>query len=144
MTNKLAAVAVAALLLAGCGSPSEVTSGSSPDDAVSAPAQTDPSVDPSRPRLREPQEGLVDVYPRAFDRHRAKGRELTLFYYSGVEECYGLDHIEVREDRRTVAVTIFEGRLPSAEVCTEVAVEARSIVTLEEPLGDRKVVDGAS
>lgn len=131
----------ATFLIAACGSPANGAAGS-PDDPVSALAQGD-DAGRRKPELREPEEGLVDVYARIFDRHKAEGRKVTLFYYSGPDECYGLDRIEIKERPRKVVLTIFEGRHPEAEVCTEIAVEVRSIATLERPLGDRKVVDGA-
>ena len=137
------AVALGAFLIAACGGSSpSVASAPSPDDAVSAPAQHD-STDGSRAELREPEEGLVDIYARRFDGHRADGRSVTLLYYSGVDECNGLDHIKIRERPRRVVLTIFEGRHPEAEVCPEIAVKVRSIATLDRPLGSRKVVDGA-
>jgi hypothetical protein len=132
---------VATLLIAACGGAANGSAGS-PDDPVSATASHD---DPGKPRpsLREPEEGLVDIYARQFDRHKARGSKVTLFYYSGVDECYGLDHIDVKERRKKVVLTIYEGRHPEAEVCPEIAEFVRSIATLERPLGDRKVVDGA-
>ena len=140
---RLLAVLAASLMLAACGA--EVANGSAgaPDDPVSAPA-TQNAHQTSRAQLREPEEGLVDVYARAFDRHRADGRKVTLFYYSGPDECYGLDRIRIRERARKVVLTIFEGRHPEAEVCTEIAVSVKSVATLDRPLGNRKVVDGAS
>ena len=129
------------LLVAACGSTANGASGS-PDDPVSAPAQTD-DAGRRRPELREPEEGLEGVRPRIFDRHKAEGRKVTLFYYSGVDECYGLDHIKIRERPRKVVLTIFEGNHPEAEACPDIAVQVRSIATLDRPLGDRKVVDGA-
>ena len=142
MTNRISFLVVAILVLAGCGAAASNAAGPSPDDPVSAPAGYDDD-NRSRSELREPEEGLVDVRPRIFDRHKAEGRKVTLFYYSGVDECYGLDHIKIRERPRKVTLTIFEGRDPEAEVCTEQAVAVRSIATLKSPLGDRRVVDGA-
>ena len=141
MKRKLALLLTASLVIAACGGPSNAA-GPSPDDAVTgAPATHDDSK--SRPELREPEDGLDGVRPRIFDRHRADGRKVTLFYYSGLDECYGLDHIGIREGRRRVVLTVFEGHHPSAEACPDIAVEVRSIATLKRPLGNRKVVDGA-
>jgi hypothetical protein len=133
---------VAALLIAACGGAANGAAGS-PDDPVSAPAMPDSGGGGSKSELREPEEGLVDVYERIFDRHKAEGKKVTLYYWSGVDECYGLDHIEIKERSSKVVLTIFEGRDPEAEVCTEQAVKVRSIATLQRPLGDRRVVDGA-
>lgn len=135
-------IATTTLLIAACGGAANGAAGS-PEEPVSAPAQHDSDGGGSRAELREPEEGLVDVRPRMFNRHRAEGRKVTLLYWSGVDECYGLDRIEIRERPRKVVLTIFEGRHPEAEVCTEQAVKVRSIATLQRPLGDRRVVDGS-
>ncbi len=133
---------LAAFVVAACGPTASGAAGSAPDDPVSAPAQDD-SGTRSRAELREPEEGLVDPYPRRFDRHKADGRKVTLLYYSGVDECYGLDRIKIRERRRKVILTIFEGHHPEPEACPEIAVWVKSIATLSRPLGNRNVVDGS-
>ena len=141
MTRKFSFLLLTILLVVACGSAANGAAGSH-GEPVSAPAVAD-SGGGSKAELREPEEGLVDIYERIFDRHKAEGRKVTLYYWSGVDECYGLDHIKIRERPRKVVLTIFEGRHPEAEVCTDQAVRVRSIATLERPLGNRKVVDGA-
>lgn len=141
MTRRTILLVLAAFIVTACGSAASAP-GASPEDPVSAPAQPD-SPGGSGPELREPEEGLVDVRARPFDRHRARGEKVTLFYYSGPDECYGLDRIKVVERRRRVILTIFEGRHPEAEVCPEIALEVRSVAKLRRPLGSRAVLDGA-
>jgi hypothetical protein len=70
-------------------------------------------------------------------------RTVEVEFYGGVEECEGLDRVEVRERPRTVRITVFVGRVPEAEVCIELAVLKATTVRLEEPIGDRRIVDGA-
>ena len=144
MIGKAVPLILVAGLIAACGPSASGASGSSADDPVSAPASHDGSPDGrSRPDLRAPEDGLEGVYPRRFESHKADGRRVTLYYYSGLDECYGLDRIEIRERPRKVTLTVFEGHHPEAEVCAEIAQEVRSIATLDRPLGDRRVVDGA-
>ena len=143
MTRHLAPLLAVLFLLGACGSASPDAPAAAPDDAVTGAPATHDDGGGSGPELREPEDGLLDVRPRPFDGHEAKGRKVTLFYYSGVTECYGLDRIEVEESPDRVVITIFEGRRPEAEICPEIAVEVRSVVTLDRPLGKRKVVDGA-
>lgn len=142
MARRAILLVLSILLLSACGGGVSDDAGSSPDDPVSVTPHPGLDAGPG-PELREPEEGLVDVRARPFDRHRARDDKVTLFYYSGLDECYGLDRIDVAERGNEVVLTIFEGRHPEAEVCAEIAVEARTIVTLERPLGDRKVVDGS-
>jgi hypothetical protein len=93
--------------------------------------------------LRKPDPDVVNPYPVDWDKATGKGRKITLFYYSGVKECYGLHHVEVKETDRKVTVTIFDGNDPDAEMCIELAQRVRTIVKLDRPLGNRTLVDGA-
>jgi hypothetical protein len=70
-------------------------------------------------------------------------RTLLVQFWGGVEECYGLDRVEVDYGTGSVSVTLYEGRVPSAEVCIEIALLKAVRISLEEPLRGRKVVDGA-
>ncbi|MEU8277333.1 hypothetical protein ACFYOK_29955 [Microbispora bryophytorum] len=73
------------------------------------------------------------------------GRSLDVVWWSGVEPCNVLDHVEVTETAREVTVTLYEGqdrRSPDA-VCIAIAVLKTTKVHLKAPLGGRKVVDGA-
>ncbi|WP_182883863.1 hypothetical protein [Microbispora sp. H10949] len=73
------------------------------------------------------------------------GRSLDVVWWSGVEPCQVLDHVDVKETVREVTVTVYEGqdrRSPDA-VCIAIAIRKTTQVRLESPLGDRKVVDGA-
>ena len=116
--------------------------------APDAPAGTDCSVPDERIRGRptRPRPGMVDVHPVPWQTSRASGRRLTVSWWSGVEPCAVLDHVEVVEKPRRVVVTLYEGRDPAAgegTVCIEIAEARSTTVRLDQPLGDRKVVDGA-
>lgn len=137
------AVLCALSFLSACGSPSPAPPAAGPDDVVSDTPGDDP---PGRsgPQRVEPRSGLVDVRATRWDRHRVRagGRAVDLFFWSGVEECYGVDRVEARYSEDAVELTIFEGREPAAEVCIELAVRKVVRVELEERLAGRKVVDG--
>ncbi len=92
-----------------------------------------------------PRRGLVDVRPLPFERVRVRDdqRALTVFYWGGLEACYGLDRVDVRFARRTVTVTVYEGRVPTADVCAEVLQHKATKVRLEERVAGRRIVDGA-
>ena len=103
-----------------------------------------PSPAPSpTPRLLEPEPGLVDVMPHPWDSAEVLGRRtVQVTFYGGVEECYGLDRVEVRERPTRVVISVFTGRKPGAGVCIEIAELQAVRVTLDRPVGDRKIVDG--
>ena len=71
-------------------------------------------------------------------------RTVALTYYGGVEECYGLARVEIGYTPEAVTITLFEGRVPSADVCIEIAVLKEAMVALDEDLAGRDLVDGAT
>ncbi len=82
--------------------------------------------------------------PHQFQRVRVTGpRTLVVRFYGGVEACEGLDHVEVEYEEKRIVVTLFVGRVPTAEVCIEVAVLKATRVQLDEPIAGRRIVDGA-
>ena len=89
-------------------------------------------------------EGLVDVRPHVWDSAEPVApKRVRVEFYGGVEECEGLDHVELEETDETVSITLFTGRLPEAEVCIEIAVLKATTVNLRLPLRGREIVDGA-
>lgn len=126
--------------------------GCSPNDAGSAnpddPATGTPmagTTEPAGPLRVVSRRGLVDPRPIPWDRHEELegGIAVDVFFWSGPDECYAVDHYEVAYTKKTVEVTLFEGRDPEAEVCIELAVRKVFRVDFGEPVGDRKVVDGS-
>jgi hypothetical protein len=133
-------------LLASCTSPERPRPGAPSDPespVVSAPGQN-PSTPGEGPLFVKPRPGLVDVRPHQFERARATGlRTVVVRFYGGVEACEGLDRVEVEYEEKQIVVTLFVGRVPTAEVCIEVAVLKATRVQLEQPVADRRIVDGA-
>jgi len=133
-----------------CG---EKVSGTGPEATVSytpCPGDDNPVVtDPYDGAQKvEPTPGMSDVYPRAFDKAVLgdDGKTLTIFFWSGVEPCYVLDHIDVDYGPSAITVTLFEGHDASAGdvACIEIALIKKVVIQLDEPVGDRPIVDGAA
>lgn len=145
MKEKLLVLVVVAAFGVACGEPSEPPAASPPDTAVSNTPGEEPTGG-GGPQRVEPGDGLVDIRTTTFDRSvaRDQGRALDLFFWSGIEECYGVDRVEVAYAKRRVTVTIYEGRRPEAETCIELAVRKVVRVQLDERLGGRTVVDGGA
>lgn len=165
------AIVVIAVLFAACGSPasegpgSDAGGGSSGDPGAGA-GTTCPSPDPGKapdcpvssthdPLILDPGDeprarpiaitpGLENVNMTVFDKHRVvDGDRLKLFFWGGVEDCYGVDHVDIEYGNDAVTATIFYGNKPDADVCIEIAEYQVVTVQLDEPLGGRDVVDGA-
>ncbi|MEU7689852.1 hypothetical protein OHB01_13240 [Microbispora hainanensis] len=123
--------------------------GTDADQAVSVPAApAAPSGAPSGTPSPVAPAGPT-LHPRKVPWESATptddGRALDIVWWSGVEPCNVLDHVEVTETAREVTVTLYEGqdrRSPDA-VCIAIAILKTTKVQLKAPLGDRKVVDGA-
>jgi hypothetical protein len=140
---RLAALVLSALLLGGCGERQGTGVGANPDSPVVGTPIPGPTGSPG-PLWVTPRSGLVDVRQVRWVRADEVGRRtVEVEFYGGVEACEGLDRVEVRERPNTVRITVFVGRVPEAEVCIELAVLKAATARLEEPLGDRRIVDGA-
>jgi hypothetical protein len=141
----VAALLAAALLLTSCaGLRDRRAAAPGPDSPISS--TPDPGDVPTKPTpiLVEPRPGLVDVRPQPWDKARVIGpRTIEVRFYGGVEACYGLSRVDVDERERSVVITLHTGRVPTAEVCIEIAVLNAVRVKLSEPLGGRRLVDGA-
>ena len=133
-----------------CG---EQVTGTGPDATVSytpCPGDEDPIVtDPYDGAQRvEPTPGMSDVYPRIFDKVvvRDGGTRVTVYFWSGVEPCYVLDHVDVEYGAGAITITLFEGHDASVGdvACIEIALLKKVVIQLDEPVGDRQIVDGAA
>jgi hypothetical protein len=128
----------------------EEAEGTDPDTPVSScpgdePRTTDPG-DSAEPV--EPRPGMSNVAAIPFD-HVDVGdddRTLTVFFWSGVEPCYVLDHVEVDESPGAVRITLFQGSDPNVTnvACIDIALLKKVTVQVDEPVGSRRIVDGAA
>ena len=151
-------VLVCALLLGACGSVDDPdidtvdpggTPSSDPEAPVTSAPQTpgDGEIPSPQPSIAVPQPGQEDVRPIMWQEVE-KGMDdqtVTLYYYSGVEPCYVLDHVDVEYGKKEVTITLFEGHTPGEgdTPCIEIAIYTATVVELDEPLDGRKVVEGA-
>ncbi|HJR46114.1 MAG TPA: hypothetical protein VJ927_10975 [Actinomycetota bacterium] len=146
------------LALGACGSATEDPTvstvpgdGSSGDTGPDAPVTAAPApggdLGGGRPQRVRPRPGMDEVRPVGWENARLtpNGRSLRITYWSGVEPCNVLDRVDLRYGDEEVAVTLFEGYDPDARdvACIEVALRKVVVVALEEPLGGRRITDGA-
>jgi hypothetical protein len=106
------------------------------------------SVPPAKAQLVEPRPGMANVMPIAYDRATIADDDVTLTirFWSGVEPCAVLDHVDVQQDPDVVVVTLYQGNDPSAGdvACPDLATLKQVSVDLTEPLAGRDIVDGAA
>jgi hypothetical protein len=62
------------------------------------------------------------------------GTTLTVQFYGGVPECYGVAEAFLEIDGAPWTVSISEGHLPGAEVCIEIALAKAYVFELETQL----------
>lgn len=154
--------AAVVLLLASCGNAGDASADDSP--GADAPGDgTDahvPTTSPAEPDVTE-LPGSEDVPSIPFPEQDAElveemtsevsgawmeyevlsETQLRFLSWSGNQACYG-QRYELQETAEEVAVAIITGwRADAAEVCTEEALAIAITVDLEEPLGDREVVE---
>lgn len=145
-----AVLAALTVLVAGCGGTTPKSSADDPEQPTSCSATepcASPRPEPSRPGSVTPRGGMTDVHPVPFETAAAEddGRVVRVVWWSGVEPCYVLDHVDLVETAKTVTITLYEGHDPAARdvACIELAVQKQTLVELDEPLRDREIVDGA-
>jgi hypothetical protein len=126
-----------------CGT--TVTNGSGPDATVGftpCPGEEPPA---PRPQVVEPTPGMAGVHARPFDDATIDddGVTVRIDFVSGVEPCSVLDHVAAY-GADAVTITLFEGYDPAAGdvACIDIGVFKRVVITLDQPLGDRTIVDG--
>src|SRR5688572_15351802 len=110
-----------------------------PDQPVGGvPAPGDPQ-DPSDGALRvQPEPGIVDAIPHAWDHIDVApdGRTITVYYWGGVQDCYGLAGVQVERDANgLLQVIVIEGRrgnLDPNTACDDIALLKAATVTLED------------
>ena len=126
-----------------------VTSGSGPDGTVSytpCPGE-DPSPADPVPVSLEPTPGMDNVHTIGWDTSTLSdgGTSVTLTFYTGVAPCSVLDHVDVSYGTDAVTITLYQGSDPSSKdvACIDIAMLASTTVKLDQPLGDRKILDGA-
>ena len=119
-----------------------------PDAPVGSGPIGSPPPSGDGPIVVTPRPGMADVFARPFDTATVSddGRSVTIDFVSGVEPCSVLDHVGVRARPDAVSITVFEGHDPDAGdvACIEIGVLKRTVVQLDEPVGDRTIVDGAA
>lgn len=98
------------------------------------------------PTMVEPRDGLADVAPVPWVEVEPDDDQtaLRVTWWSGNQDCYGLDHVEVTEADDAVTITVLQGRDPDVDICTEEAVLVATTVELDGELGPRSILDGAA
>ncbi len=155
-------LAIACLVVAvgsiACGSPDEeptpppAAGGGSPADPES-PVTMTPEPGSSvhdvggQPERVRPRPGMADVRPVPWESAHPTPdrRHLRIVFWSGVEPCNVLDHVEIEYAPDEITVTLFEGSDPEQPdvACIEVALRKVVRVALDEPIDGRPITDGA-
>ena len=132
-----------------CG---EQIHGTGPDATVSyTMCPGDPGLSPEPvpgPQVVEPTPGMTNVRARPFDT-AASGQTTapsrsTSRAASSRARCWTTCASGIR--RRPSSITLFEGSAPNAGdvACIEIAVQKQVVITLDEPLAARDLIDGVA
>ncbi|MFJ8391929.1 hypothetical protein [Streptomyces sp. NPDC094144] len=107
---------------------------------------TQVAVDPAyltkdAPSEKTPDGGATSRAGGTVQSYRADGRTLSVTFWGGVCSTYSAS---AKEDGDTVRVTVAESKPDPEKMCVKIAKKLTRTVTLDQPLGDRKVVDAGS
>ena len=133
---RIIALALLTLAIAACSS---LPGMSAPDEPIIGAPQPMPvePVDPG-PALVQPEPDIIDPRPHAWDSIdvSADGRTLTVNWYGGVPDCYGLAEVRVERVGGVLTVTVFEGARAKAagQACIELAMLKSTRVVLDQPI----------
>jgi hypothetical protein len=130
---------------AGGGSSGDPGTADSPP-ATTRPPQPRPRPSVVAPRAQAPRADLPLALAIQSYEQVAPDR-LHVRYATGLPECYGaLDRAYVSEsgDRVLVTLRVRPVAQPPSQPCPDIAMVEDTFVRLDQPLGDRAVVDGAS
>ncbi|MEU4572472.1 hypothetical protein ACBI99_15885 [Nonomuraea sp. ATR24] len=147
MTTTL--VAGCLLLATGCGSatPQERPLSKAPGAPVTSASVATTTPPDAKPKPVKPTGDALNTRKVRWTKAKAvsKGHKVQLRWWSGVEPCTVLDRVKVKETRKRVTITLYEGTSPKAKgvSCIMMAVEKTTTVKLKAPVGKRKIVDGA-
>jgi len=93
------------------------------------------------------QHNTADAHPVRWDAAKPIAPQVVRIYYtSGVAPCAVLDHVRVRWSADAVQITLFQGHEPSdkPQMCPMIARRVYVDVTLDRPLDNRQITDGAA
>ena len=110
-----------------------------PDQPIGGvPAPGDPQ-DPMDGAIAvQPEPGIINAIPHAWDHINVgpDGRTITVYYWGGVQDCYGLAGVGVERDANgLLQVTVMEGQrgnLAPNTACDEIALLKSVTVALED------------
>lgn len=124
------------------------STGSSGAAGGTCPVGTPDCNDTPAAQVVEPRPGMAGVSARPFDAATVgdDDRTITIDFVSGVEPCWVLDHVDVAYGDDAVTITLFEGHDPAAGdvACIEIGVFKQVVITLDEPLDGRAILDGGA
>ncbi|MBX9425682.1 hypothetical protein [Streptomyces lateritius] len=106
-----------------------------------APEHVQPPAKPSPEPTPPPEEGTAPARQVESFRTDAAGRKLTVSFWGGVCSTFT---VTAEESASKVSVRITEKPIDPGRMCIMVAKQITQTVTLQDPLGDRPVVDAAS
>ncbi|MEU1366222.1 hypothetical protein ABZ454_08800 [Streptomyces sp. NPDC005803] len=93
------------------------------------------------PSEKTPDGGGTTESGRTVQSYRTDGRTLSVTFWGGVCSTYAAS---ASEDGGAVRVSVTESKPAAGKVCIMIAKELTRTVTLDQPLGERNVVDAAS
>jgi hypothetical protein len=109
-----------------------------PDTPVTSDGGGIPEPETDGAIVAEPDPTIVDPSERPWEQIVVgpDGRTLTIYFWNGVEECYGLARVDVGRKDGVLDITLWTGHRPEAvaRVCIELAHLYKTVVVLDEPI----------
>jgi hypothetical protein len=85
-----------------------------------------------------PDPTVIDLHRTAWDHVRvsADGRRLVVFFWMGVQDCYGLGKVDTVRRNGHLVIKLFTGIRPQAAytTCIEIAQLYKTVIYLKNPI----------
>jgi hypothetical protein len=97
---------------------------------------TNPGMPGSVPPLSVPKPGTLNPHPVPIETLEAQidGRRVVILatWWSGIEPCYQLDSVAVKQDGNAFTIQLIEGSGPADQMCIEIAMQHAAAIDLGE------------
>ncbi|QGV81013.1 hypothetical protein [Streptomyces ficellus] len=115
--------------------------GDAPRSVITHPAVAPEHLAPAPPPAKPDPTDSPGKAPRQVESYGMDGKILTARFWGGVCSKYT---VKAEESATQIRLTVTETPVEPGKVCILIAKEVTGTVTLDQPVGDRQVVDAAS
>ena len=109
----------------------------SPDKPISSPPGSSAPSGDGATRIN-PDPNVTSLHRQSWDHIKvsANGKKLVVYFWMGVQDCYGLGRVDVSRNHGQLSIKLWTGIQPGAEhmICPEIAQLYKTVIHLDRPI----------